>query len=81
MSNSCEEEVVQCLNYTKKLLNGDIESQCKQDESKTSIEDNNHRNLQNTITSPNVSQVKEKNAQSEDKNNTPGGYGFCVVSS
>ncbi len=78
MSNTCEDEVVQSLSYTKKLLNGDIESQCKQDESKPPIEDNN---LQKTITSPQVSQVKEKNAQSEDKNNTLGGYGFCVVSS
>ena len=80
MSNTCENEVVECLSYTKNLLNGDVESQCKQDESTESTEGNNHRKLNNTRTSRDVNQVKEENVQSVDKNSTLGGYGFCIVS-
>jgi hypothetical protein len=81
MSNTCENEVVDGLNYTKKLLNGDVESHCKQDESKQSTECNNHSNLQKTKNYHHVSQVKEENVQAVDKNDTLGGYGFPAVSS
>ena len=79
MSNTCENEAVECLGYTKKLLNGDIESQFKEDESKEHNEDN-QTNRQNTISSNHIPLSAEENAPSVSNNTTLGGYGFSSVS-
>ena len=79
MSNTCENEAVECLGYTKKLLNGDIESQFKEDESKEHNEEK-QTNRQNTISSNNTPLSAEENVLSVCKNTALGGYGFSSVS-
>ena len=75
MSTSCKKEI----SYNKTLLDEDVELNCDDDNAKRLIEENI---MEDTQCNCCVSHRKQKDGKGDsiDKENTLGGYKFCVVS-